>query len=1012
MSTAVAVSPSTGICPYVGLRYFTESDAQFFYGRDEHVVDLLSKLAHYRFIAVLGASASGKSSLIRAGLLPELRSGMVPQAGPKWKVVEFKPGCDPLGELSAALGVTLNLPDARSIVEEGPLGIIRAVTAAGFDSSTNLLIIADQFEEIFRFQREEATVGEGAAAEEQCQALVRRLLYAADQSSIPIYVLIVMRSDYLGECSQFADLPERMSTSLYLAPRLRRDQLEEAITAPVGDRIEGALVQLLINNAGSDPDQLPRLQHLLAEMWKRANGEQLALRHYTEAGGWDKGLENDLNRIYDSLTGPQQDACRMVFQQLSELDKGRAVRRLTSFHRLRDVAGADSELVVERFREAGIVTVRSGVVDVTHECVLRCWPKARLWIEEEAKAHDLYLQLLDRAKRKSAITRADVRDVRRLFKKGFTQPWALRYGSVADFGAVRRLIRKRKTKSAVVNGSALAIVGLILIAIAFTVQGNANSSRLEAKWARENEARMEEFRLSQLDSGDPATALYDQLLARPPRPQLQQHLESALEKNPSFESLRGHTGPVISVTWSPDGKTLASASGDNTIRLWDPASGKTLRTLIGHTGPIWSVTWSPDGKMLASAGEDKTIRLWDPASGSALRSIAGHTDFVYSVAWSPGGKLLASGSKDKTVRLWDPASGRILYKLTGHTNTVFDVAWSPDGKTLASASADQNIRLWDAASGHPGRVLQGHSDWVRSVAWSPDGKLLASAGEDGSVRLWDASTGLSRRPLTDHSDIIRKVAWSPDGKTLVSVGNDRTVRLLNATTGEVLGDFTGHANWILSVAWSPNGKTLASASADHTVRLWNTSGPVPLILRGHTNPVDLAAWSPDGKTLASASRDKTVRLWDSASGRALRTLKGHSDVVWGVFWSPDGATLASCSKDKTARLWDAATGRILHTLTGHTDSVNWLAWNSDGKTVLTQSADHTVRLWDTASGRCSRVFAQMTFAAWSPDGKMLASASDDHTVRLWESVTGQSLYTLRGHFKTLENIRWSDDGRH
>ena len=293
----------------MGLRHFDEKDAEFFYGRDQHVIELLGKLASNRFVAVFGSSASGKSSLVRAGLLPELRSGMIPNAGSNWKVIEFKPGRDPMGELSAALGI----PEARTIVEEGPLGIVRAVKAAKLESGTNVLLIADQFEEVFRFQREEAAQGRAEAAAEQCQALSRRLLEAASQTDVVIYVLLVMRSDYLGDCAQFPDLPERMSESLYLVPRLRRDQLQEVITAPVGGNIEPALVQTLINEAGSEQDQLPRLQHLLGRMWHLADGERITLSHYRSAGGWQNGLEDDLNLLYEDLTEPQRKSCRPLF---------------------------------------------------------------------------------------------------------------------------------------------------------------------------------------------------------------------------------------------------------------------------------------------------------------------------------------------------------------------------------------------------------------------------------------------------------------------------------------------------------------------------------------------------------------------------------------------------------------------------------------------------------------------------------------------------------------------------
>ncbi|KAH8800337.1 hypothetical protein F5884DRAFT_891236 [Xylogone sp. PMI_703] len=486
--------------------------------------------------------------------------------------------------------------------------------------------------------------------------------------------------------------------------------------------------------------------------------------------------------------------------------------------------------------------------------------------------------------------------------------------------------------------------------------------------------------------------------------------------NPCLQILEGHNDSVEAVTFSPDGKVIASSSRDNIIRIWETTTGALKQTLECRSNWVYALDFSPDGKTLSSTSSDKTIQLWDTMTWTWKQTLEGHTEIINSVSFSPDGKTLASASDDSNIRLWDIATGISMQTLTGHEGWVHGVAYSPNGNILASASVDSTVRLWDAKTGACKQTLEGHTASVRAVAFSPDGKALASVSLDRSLRLWDATTGVLKQTLKDNRGWLLSVVFSPTGSIIATGSDDCTVRLQDATTGNVMQNFRGHSGSVRGLAFAPDSNILVSCSNDNTIRLWEVATQT-YKQTGESQNRRVSIWatkfSPDGKVLASSSYDSTVKLWDTSTKALRHTLEGHKSVAGDLAFSPDSTVLATASLDATIRLWNVTTGaceQILEWLGA--SSVDMVTFSPNGKVLASADADSNIRLWDVTTGVTLQNFESDSVKSllFSGNGNLLACGSIENAVRLWDVEAGLWKETAETDLEAI-SLLFSDNGQ-
>ncbi len=935
--------------PFPGLRPFESDEEPIFRGRRQHTDELLRRLASHRFLAVVGTSGSGKSSLVRAGLLPALDRGYLAGATSRWRIAVMRPGMAPIDNLAAALGDKEALPAADAAkLRSSSLGLVETVRDASLTAGESLLVVADQFEELFRYQRRTIETDGGAEA----AMFVNLLLTAVKRPDVPIYVVLTMRSDFLGDCAQFPGLPEALSESQYLIPRLTREQRRLAIEEPLRlfrATMTPQLVEQLLNDSGDEvsgapaishyrgaaPDPLPVLQHALMRTyleWKSLPGDgaggRIDLEHYDKAGRMETALDKHAESVFTKeLDDAGRKWAERIFRCVTTTELGRPIRRPTPLADLYKVVGArdedrpkiDAVLAVYRRRENSFLQVNKDTsVDISHESLIWKWKRLSGWVAQEAAGAELYRDLVKDARGKATWGEPKLSAALAIRgRDAWNEDWAHQY-SESRFEDVEAFLARSRT--AVRNQQLIRWFGLaaaVALVILGVVAYYSRQKLAAALVLREGDAmQLERLKLNQddlssriagLDSSQGKTQADRDRIAKE-----KSDLEAQLNKSQSdsqkltAQAAQQSTDLAASVKSLQTRLDQAQKDRDDEAKKRQDAESKLaqLEARVNAPPSVPDKAPVPVAPKAETPLKDNPVpapnpSVLPPASVQPIRVLFG--GMVVSLAWSPDGKNLASANAAEDVQIWDAASGRSLRTLQGHQSYVFRVAWSPDAMRLPTAIEDKRVRKWHPASGQLIRTLQGHSDAVHGVAWSPDGKTLASASYDKTIRLWDAASGRLLRILQGHQGAVWSVAWSPGGKTLASGSDDNTVRLWDAASGKTRRTLDQQAP-VKSVAWSPDGKRLASANDDN-IRLWVVASGQ--LLRTLPGQVESVAWSRDEKTLASANTDATVRLWDAASGQSLGTLH-HSGTVFTVEWSPNGKTLASGSFDGTIRLWDTS----------------------------------------------------------------------------------------------------------
>ncbi|MDX8031029.1 hypothetical protein SK803_12450 [Lentzea sp. BCCO 10_0856] len=763
--------------PYVGLSAYRVEDASRFFGRERLVDDLVARVERQKFVAVFGPSGSGKSSLIRAGLLPRLPAHILRTPG------------------------------------EHPLRMV-----SGFPSDSETVIVVDQFEEVFTL----------------CQDPDERTRFIAEL--LGRKTVLSVRADFYTHCCMIPELAAALQDAQFTVGPMTAEELRHAITLPAmkaNCTVEADLAATLVAHAHGRAGVLPLLSHALLETWRRRSGNRLTLTGFQAVGGIDGALAKTAEAVYSSFDARQQDRARDLFRRLAVLGESTEdTKRRISPAELDD--DQDTAVVLDRCTAARLIVRDTESIEITHEALIRTWPRFREWLSSDRDGQRVHRELTHATDGWEQLDH-DRSALYRGARLAIVREWAARSQALTarerafveastKAEAEEHVLARRRAKRLSYLVGVLAV--LLAVSAATTIyavraRDEITSQRNSAIALNLGSEAVVEHRTN------PSLGLQLGLVA---------HRLAATRKTRDgvlstlATVVKAHDEEVYAATFSKDG-TLATAGRDRSIHLWNVGDRRKpvrLGTLAGHTGAVRALSYRPDGKVLASSGDDGTVRLWNEQGQLAVMP---GEEAVRTVSFNPDGRTIAVGSSTGVVRLWnvsDPRNPVEAAVLRGHTDAMRTVEFSPDGKTLATGSDDHSVRLWQ--DGAEIATLSSNRVDVYDLTFSPDGHTLAvGSGNDKPVRLWDVSE--PRKPaelpsLSGHEDVVGSVAFSPDGRTLASGSDDRTVRLWNVTDPRhvtEIATLSGAAIAVADIAFSPDGRTLVWTMFDPTMRLLNAN---------------------------------------------------------------------------------------------------------------------------------------------------------------------------------------------